>query len=113
MTTIGDNRYRNANVYRRDVLSAESSLEPQTRLVLIALCERADGSCYCYPSQVLISKDTGLDRRTVRKHLKLAEERGWLKSFPGQRRKGRAWTYTAYILQDQAEREQLCPRVAD
>lgn len=40
-------------------------LRPSEKLLLLALADRADESCECYPSESRLKRDTGMDRKTV------------------------------------------------
>lgn len=65
--------------WRSAIASGESELEPSSRLVALVLSlhmNERGGSCF--PSINTISKESGLDRKTVIRHLAALEERGWL-----------------------------------
>lgn len=76
---------------------AKSGLQPITRLVLHTLGLKMDatgGSCYPPISELV--ELTGLDKKTVLKHLELAEEAGWIAvSQHGFR--GQKWKRNEYI----------------
>jgi hypothetical protein len=67
-----------------------------TRLVLfvLALHMNQDGES-AYPAQELIARRSGLSVRSVRKHLQLAEQGGWL-NIHQKRRRGQAWFVNEY-----------------
>lgn len=44
----------------------ELKLPTSNRMLLIALADRANGECFCYPSQETLAGDTGLSSRQVR-----------------------------------------------
>ncbi|MGM4909138.1 helix-turn-helix domain-containing protein [Rhizobium sp. 768_B6_N1_8] len=74
-----------------------SGLQPITRLVLHTLGLKMDetgGSCY--PSVADLVSMTGLDKKTVMKHLDIAEEKGWIEitehGFRGQK-----WKRAEYV----------------
>lgn len=56
----------------------EMVLPSSAKLVLLALAYRADASGSCYPSLAGLSLLTGMDVKTVRKNLRLLEEKGVL-----------------------------------
>lgn len=69
---------------------AKSGLPPLTRFVLHTLglyMDSTGGSCF--PSVADLVSDTGLDKKTVLKHLETAKERGWINvskhGYAGQR----------------------------
>ncbi|MEO1989645.1 MAG: helix-turn-helix domain-containing protein [Martelella sp.] len=75
----------------------QSGLPSNTRWVLMALSlhmNEMGGSCF--PSIAQIVSETGLDKKTVLKHLALAKEEGWIRvenvGFRGQR-----WKRASYI----------------
>jgi hypothetical protein len=53
-------------------------LTPTQRLVLLAICDAANNSGECWPSQACLAEKTGLTDRSVRSALKALEERGLL-----------------------------------
>jgi hypothetical protein len=58
-----------------------SNLSPTTRHVLLTLgCHMNDMGESCYPSIELLTKETGLSRVSVIKHLGLAVDLGWITS---------------------------------
>src|ERR1044072_799232 len=76
---------------------ANSGLPPTTRHVLLTISIKMDetgGSCY--PPITELVALTGLDKKTVRKHLEIAESKGWIEisqhGFRGQR-----WKRNDYV----------------
>lgn len=74
----------------------KSDLPSTTRHVLLTLsCFMNDVGGGCYPTQEQLAEASGLTDRAVRKHLELAEQKGWLRrdehGFRGQR-----WRNTEY-----------------
>jgi hypothetical protein len=72
-----------------------SNLAPVTRHVLLTLAMHMDttgGSCY--PNVRTLARETGLSRRTVMTHLRLARAGGWLAS--KRRGQGQGWALTIY-----------------
>ena len=49
------------------------------KAVLIVLADRADDAGRCWPSYATIASETGLAESTVRKHVPLLRDAGWLK----------------------------------
>lgn len=75
----------------------DSDLESTMKHVLLTLGTRMDpdgGSCY--PSTRTLAADTGLSRRTVEKHLRSAEERGWLRRERAGH-SGQGWRRNRYV----------------
>ena len=71
-------------------------LSPGPKSVLINLCERADDLGVCFPSQNRIAKDTGYSVRTVRRHIKTLEERGFIER--ERRQKGYIRRSDSYMM---------------
>jgi len=81
-----------------------------TRHVLLALSSYMDKDGKdCYPSQEQLAKETGLSKKTVSKHLQIAQQEGWIKIIP-HKGKGQAWKNNIYLptipkhLQDESIR---------
>lgn len=60
-------------------------LTPARKLVLVALCDRADINGYCWPSRADIAIRASLTVRSVTPHLQGLEADGWLISQKGNR----------------------------
>lgn len=74
----------------------ESELQATTRLLLLALSVRMDETGGgCYPSIDQIVSMTGLSKNTVREHIRLAAEGGWLSVCP-HGFKGQKWRRLEY-----------------
>lgn len=75
----------------------KSGLPPMTRLVLHTLGLKMDATGgSCYPSIADLVDLTGLDKKTVMKHLDIAEEKGWIAvSQHGFR--GQKWKRNEYV----------------
>lgn len=75
----------------------KSKLPPTTRLVLHTLGLKMDATGgSCYPSVAELVELTGLDKKTVLKHLELAAEKGWIEvSQHGFR--GQKWKRNEYV----------------
>lgn len=86
--------------WRGVVASDEGPADPSTRLVLLVLSlhmNEKGGSCF--PSLSSLSVETGLDRRTVQRHIKKAVTYGWI-SIKKVRTGGQKWQrndYTATV----------------
>ncbi len=65
-------------------------LTPSQKLILLALADRADESCACYPSEARLRRDTGMDRKTVMAAVAGLERAGLLAV---EREVGRVNTY--------------------
>lgn len=76
---------------------AKSGLPSNTRLVLLTLSLKMDetgGSCY--PPITELVELSGLDKKTVLKHLEIAEDKGWIEvSQHGYR--GQKWKRNEYV----------------
>lgn len=82
--------------WQRAVISAVGPPKSATRhlLLTLALHMNADGSS-CYPSLNLLAAETQLDRATVKRHLAIAENAGWIRRQRKQRSDG-TWGATVY-----------------
>lgn len=81
--------------WQEAVLASEMSTT--TKLVLLSLSMFADQhGRSCYPTQVMLADRTSATSKTVSKHLKLAEQQGWINRYQHQR-KGLGYNY-AYVL---------------
>ena len=82
--------------WRRLVASEYGPEMPRTRHVLLTLSLRMnrDGGS-CYPAIRTLAADVGVGRSTVARHLKIAEEGGWIRRY---RRglEGQGWKRTGY-----------------
>jgi hypothetical protein len=79
-----------------------------TRLVLLAVALHMDKHGQrAFPSQSLLAEETGLTRRAVGKHLKEAEETGWI-TRRRVRLHGKTWAQTFYAptIPDRVSRAQ-------
>jgi DNA-binding transcriptional ArsR family regulator len=74
--------------------SAASSGE---KLVLIALADRADEDGHCWPSAEWLGTKTGLNERSVRRHLDSLEKRGLLARVRRHRADGTLGVYDYYL----------------
>lgn len=76
---------------------AQSDLQPNTRYVLMMLSihmnEMGEG---CYPSVADLINETGLDKKTVLKHLSLAEDAGWI-AVSNMGLRGQKWKQRSYV----------------
>lgn len=63
-------------------------IETSSKFVLVALANYADENGKCWPSQARLAKDTSMAERTVRKHLKLLEEAGYITRVKRRRKDG-------------------------
>ena len=83
--------------WRSVICSDDGPEDPITRWVLIALSlhmnELGDS---CFPSIALLARETALANRTVKKHLKLAAEAGWILRRLREQRRGQAWRCYEY-----------------
>lgn len=81
----------------RRALASPSGPAPTTRHVLLtlSLAANTDGGS-CYPSTRTLATSTGLSRRCVMEHLRIAENEGWLDR--RQRGGGQGWRRTEYTL---------------
>lgn len=58
---------------------SNSDLSPTSIAVYRALLHYANRKTWsCFPSVKTIMKDTSLSERTIRKHIKILEEKGWI-----------------------------------
>jgi DNA-binding MarR family transcriptional regulator len=57
----------------------KSDLSPTTKHVLLTLSHHVDVAGSAPPSVEQLAKDTGLSKRTVIRHLKIASRAGWVK----------------------------------
>lgn len=73
-----------------------SDLEPSTKLLMYTLAnymnEHGD---WCYPSMARLSKSTGLTERSVYRHMKLAEEAGFVEKRK-KHSEGQLWAQNEY-----------------
>jgi DNA-binding transcriptional ArsR family regulator len=77
----------------------EQDVEPHAKLVLLALANRANHETgMCYPGQELIGQECSMSSRTVRRHLKVLEERGLITRRARMLSEGRGRTSDAYLL---------------
>lgn len=75
-----------------------SDLQSTTRHVLLTLATYAGRQgASIFPSVKTLCRDTGLSKRTVQKHLKLAEEAGWISRVTRQSDSGRQQS-NQYVL---------------
>lgn len=81
--------------WRRAIFA--SGLAPTTRHVLLTLGSHvSDREPTCYPSIDLLAAETGLTRRAVITHLKLARETGWIAV--SKQSRGRRWARNHYRI---------------
>lgn len=76
----------------------ESDLPSTTRLVLLTLsCHMSDAGDSCFPSVVRLASESGLSKKAVIEHLKIAKEKGWIlvsaHGFGGQK-----WKRHEYVV---------------
>lgn len=82
--------------WRNAVLSKDGPRDPSTRLMLMTLSMHMDpDGTNAWPSQKTLATRTGLTRRTVQRHLRLAEHDGWIARGRGPKH-GRNWRLTSY-----------------
>jgi DNA-binding MarR family transcriptional regulator len=89
-----------SDVYEwRDAIRSERGPpSPTTRLVLICLSLWINrNERQCWPSQKTLARHTGLSLRTVKQHLALADDEGWIFR-ERKRRTGRRWAQTFYEM---------------
>lgn len=66
------------------------AVEPSgAKFVLVALADFADEAGICWPSQATLASNTGQSERTVRGHVRLLEDGGWIVREQGQLPNGR------------------------
>lgn len=83
--------------YRDRVLSADGPINPATRLVCLAISKFVNGrTLSTFVSQARLAEATGLADRSVRTHVAMAAEAGWLKR--SHRNRGKNWKLTTYTL---------------
>ena len=80
------------------------------RLVLVALADRADEDGHCWPSAAWLGRKTGLNERTVRRHLDTLDERGLLRRERRHRANGELSVYDYYLDVQVAVRSSGHPR---
>jgi len=66
----------------------DPELKPASRLVLVAVCNYSDENAACFPSQKKLGKNTGMTARTVRSHLQILEDLGYITREHRQREDG-------------------------
>jgi hypothetical protein len=94
--------------WRELVASEHGPPDPGTRHVLLTLALHMNQlGDSCFPSQDLIVKRTGLSERSVRKHLKLAQQQQWIE-VRQKRRQGQAWFSHEYAAIIPDELAQYC-----
>jgi hypothetical protein len=84
--------------WRDAVLSEYGPREPNARLVACALAKHSNargGSCF--PSQRTLASETGLKRKTVRRHLANLESEGWI-TIQQAGQSGQGWKRHSYAL---------------
>ena len=75
----------------------QSDLPSVTRLVLHTLAMHMDRyGADCFPGLTRLARESGLDRKTVRRHLAAAEDSGWIVREQNRRSSG-AWGTTRYV----------------
>lgn len=78
-------------LWRRAVLSPLGPESATTRYVLLALSTFMDvDGCNAFPSESRLAEASGLSRRAIIMHMKIAEQDGWI-GRRKVRRKGRIW----------------------
>jgi len=82
--------------WRRLVASEHGPEKPLTRHVLLTLSLRMnqDGGS-CYPALRTLAADVGVGRSTVARHLKIAEQGGWIERYT-RRLEGQGWKRKGY-----------------
>lgn len=84
--------------WRSEICSDDGPADPITRYVLIALSlHMSELGDSCFPSIALLARETALANRTVRKHLKLAVEAGWIVRMLRDHSRGQAWRCYEYF----------------
>jgi len=68
----------------------DENLEPNKKLIMLALSDNANDEGYCYPSINTLIKKTSLSKPTIIKHIKELEKMGFLLSKERIRRNGSA-----------------------
>jgi len=64
--------------WRRAVNSSDLSSTTKHTLLVLA-CYTSEAGEGCFPSLATLASDTSLNRQTVKKHLRLAESKGWIR----------------------------------
>ncbi len=79
-------------------------MEPSKKLVLVALCDRADlKTGKCWPGRDELAIRTSLSQKTITAHLRTLEDEEWVKSKRGNYRRGETttrWVRVRRILAD-------------
>ena len=79
-------------------------MPPTRKLVLVALCERADlKTGKCWPGRKEVAMRASLTERNVSPHFKALEESGWIRSGPRSHTPGlttRRWVSVGRILEE-------------
>lgn len=97
-------------------------LDPARKLVLVALCDRADyATGKCWPGRDEIALRSSLSLKSVTEHLKGLEADGWIKSRRGNSRAGETttrWVNVARVLDEsmivvQAHRARVAARLGE
>jgi len=84
--------------WRSALASKHGPASGTTRHVLLTLAlhmsEKGDS---CFPSVDLLTEETGLSRKTVIDHLKMAAEAGWIEKSERPQRNGQGWRRMEYL----------------
>lgn len=85
--------WRGFSVHTMSIPAYEKAWEtkclPVSKLVLLALADRADPKGFCWPSIDDIKKRTGLAKRSVINHVAILEESGFLRVYREHRKSNR------------------------
>ncbi len=84
--------------WRAQICSDDGPEDPTTRHVLLTLaCHMSELGDSCFPSIALLARETALANRTVKKHLKIAVESGWIFRRVRERHHGQGWRRYEYF----------------
>ena len=80
--------------WRDAIQSPAGPPNPTTRHVLLSLSTWMDlQGKSCFPTQEQIQTATGLTPKTIRKHIRLAEKQGWIKTYRRTEATSQTWNY--------------------
>lgn len=94
--------------WRSVVASKFGPANPTTRHVLLTLgLHMSDKGDSCFPSMALLSDETGLGLRTVKEHIALAAEDGWIGKRERRLKNTQGWKRNEYFAQIPADAETM------
>lgn len=83
--------------WRRVLCSKDGPESSTTRHVLLTLsCHMNEFGDSCYPGIELLVTESGLSKKTIIDHLRIAEETGWIDKEERPERNGQGWRKMAY-----------------